>query len=143
MKRQLKYSTPPQAKAACCLTTIFLLTFTVLPSTRSTMGKLPCSVEDMTSYYNAVGPTTYGSTCMRTLCKQAPERFWLLLTHFRCRQTNVGGDGVKSRNRLIANLRESFVIVAAPCEKFVVVHKQVSRFDSIPSNIGLLEPQKR
>ena len=30
--------------------------------------------------------------------------------HFvRFRQTNVGGDGVKSRNRLIADLRDSFL----------------------------------
>ena len=33
----------------------------------------PCSVEDATEYYNRIGPTTYGTTCMTALPGKVPE----------------------------------------------------------------------
>ena len=40
---------------------------------------------------------------------QGHDSLYLLLYFLRFKQTNVGGDGVKSRNRLIADLRDSFL----------------------------------
>ena len=35
----------------------------------------PCSVEDITKYYNQIGPNTYGTTCMTLLGRSTFTKF--------------------------------------------------------------------